>query len=254
MNQLIITSGIALSFILFQLIFPYRSPKNLDFSKIEENKKKFNRLEKMAVLWIFLSLGFISFLVFILGTNLVDILFSNDYEYIMKPSSLFWFLPGLILGFGFLRVPMDFIYKLYLKNDYYLYKHFTNMKHGFDGEKIWRPLELIFSITGMVFFILGLNWFVRINSNQIEINELFNLRSKTYKIENIVSLAHSDIFLTQKGKSKSIDHYVIGMNDEYKWSSHVFGFFALKKDKELLGKKIKELSDKKGLAIKEVQH
>lgn len=254
MDGLIIISGVSIAFIIFQLIFPYKPPKNSDFSKLEENKKRFSRLEGMAVLWIFLSIGLISFFVFILGANLRDNFFPSDYDYIMKPSNSFWFLPGFILGFGFLRIPMDFIYKLYLKGDYDLYKQFTNMKHGFDGEKVWRPLELIFSIVGIAFFILGLNWFVRIdNNNQIEISELFDLKTRTYKIENITSISHSDIYITKKGNTKNIDHYVIEMNDNYEWSSHVYGFFAIENDKEFIDGKMAELSRKTGLIINEVR-
>ena len=252
MDGLIIISGVTIAFVIFQLIFPYKPPQDSDFSKFEENKKKFSRLEGMAVLWIFLSIGLISFLVFILGANLRDSFFPSDYDYIMKPSNSFWFLPGFILGFGFLRIPMDFIYKLYLKGDYDLYKQFTNMKHGFDGEKVWRPMELIISIAGIAVFILGLNWFVRIDdNNQMEISELFDLKTRTYKIENIIGISHSDIFTTKDGNVKSIDHYVVEMDDDYEWSSHVYGFFAVQKDRNYIDNKMIELSSKTGLIIKE---
>ena len=253
MSGLIVFSGVALAFMIFQLIFPYTPPDYSDFSKLEENKQRFNRLEGMAVIWIFVSIGLISFLVFILGSNLRDYFFSSDYDYIMKPPNLFWFLPGVILGFGFIRIPMDFIYKLYLKGDYALFKQFTNMKHGFDGERVWRPVELTLSIAGIVIFILGLNWFVRMDNNQIEMSELLDLKTRTYTIENITHIYHNDVFITKDGNTKYIDHYVVKMDNDYEWSSHIYGFMGVKEDDEFLNGKMKQLSKKTGLPIQEVK-
>ncbi len=95
---------------------------------------------------------------------------------------------------------------------------------------------------------------MRIDSNnQIEISELFDPKTKTYKIKNITSISHSDIFITKNGDTKSIDYYVIEMDDDYAWSSHVYGFFSVKKDKELIDKKMKKLTKKTGLIIQEVR-
>lgn len=254
MGGLIVFSGVALAFLLFQLIYPYNPPNNSDFSRMEENRKKFNRLETIGILWFFVSIGLISFLVFLFGVNLQDYLFSDDYDYIMKPPNFFWVLPGVILGFAFVRIPLDFIYKLYLKGDYHLYIQFTNMKHGFDANIVWRPMELILSIAGIACFILGLNWYVRIDHlNQIEVNELFDLKKKVYTIDHVIDIYHSDVFITKDGNAKGIDHYVVKMDNDYEWSSHIYGFFGLKEDDEFLDKKMEELSEKTGLIIHEVQ-
>ena len=128
------------------------------------------------------------------------------------------------------------------------------MKHGFDGEKIWRPIELTLSVVGIAFFTLGLNWFVRIDTdNKIEISELFELETRVYPIENIKNISHNDVYITDKGTIVNTDHYVIEMEDKYKWSSYVYRFFAMQKDRNAIIEKMDLLSKKTGLNILEIK-
>lgn len=241
--MLLCSSAVSIVFLIFQLIFPYRPPKNLDISVIEQNKEKYNRLEKWAILWIFLSIGLIGFCVFIIGSQIRENFFSSEYEYIVTATDSFWVLPGIILGFGLIRIPMEFIYKLLLKEEYYLYTLYANMKHGFDGEKIWRPFEYIFTLSGIVMFILGLNWFVCIDKNdKIEINELFSLKTHTYNLSDISEITYFDKYVTKDGIEKDIKHYVIKMIDGYEWNSYVYGFFSIQKDEDKLNENIEKIS------------
>lgn len=246
-------SGVTIVFLLFQLIFPFKIPQKVDLSLIEINKKKYNRLEGFTILWIFLSVGLISILIYIFGTRLTELSFPSEYEYIVTPTGSYWFFPGLILGFGLIRVPMEFIYKLILKGEYRTYTLYTNMKHGFNGEKIWRPIEFILTISGIIVFVLGLNWFVRFDQNQktIEINELFKVETVSYKINEITEIYHFNKYVTKKGKTKRIDNYSIKMKDSYEWNSYIYGFFSIQKDKELINKRIMNLCKLTGLKINE---
>ncbi len=251
MNILFYFSGVSIVFLIFQLIFPYKPPTDSDFNNIRENSNRYNKLEAWAILWIFLSVGFISFCVFLFGSQLREFFFPLEYDYIIEPTNSFWFFPGFLLGFGLIRIPMTFVYKLILKNEYELYIQFTNMKHGFDGEKIWKPIEKVITFAGIIIFILGLNWFVRIDkNNRIEINELFSINTKTYNITDILSINHYDKYLTKKGIEKNIEHFVIEMKDNYFLTTQEYSFFAISSDMLRLNKKIAKLSNDIGIEIK----
>jgi hypothetical protein len=250
MKILFCTSAVFIAFWIFQMIFPYRPPQNLDISIIEQNKKKYNRLEKWAIFWIFLSVGLICLCVFVIGFQIRNNFLSSEYEYIIVPTNSFWVFPGIVLGFGLIRIPMEFTYKMILKGEYYLYTQYTNLKHGFDGEKIWKPIEYILTLSGVVIFILGLNWFVRIDKNdKIEINELFSLKTHTYNLSDISEIGYRDKYITKKGTEKDIKHYVIKMTDGYEWSSYVYGFFSVKKDDDKLEENIDRISKMTGIII-----
>jgi hypothetical protein len=249
MNGLTATSAVLISFLLFKLIFPPKKLPVTDLQKIKDNKDRYERLERQSPIWLLLSLGLTGFLVFILGVNIRDAFFPSDFDYVIQPPNVFWLFPGLLLGLGLIRIPMDFIYKRFLKDEYSLYHHYTNMKHGFDGLRVWRALEVILTLAGIGVFILGLNWYVRIKDNSLEINELFGMTTVTYQLDDITDITHHNTFITKSGDEKSIDHYVIEMDEGYRWSSHVFGFFASEKDKEKLGEKIQDIGKMTGAKL-----
>lgn len=236
--------GVSTFFWIFQLIFPYKPSQKLDYLKIEQNKKKYNKLEMLAIPLIFLSVALICFSVYALGIVMRDNLFSQEYDYISEPTGSYFLCCGIVLGFGLVRIPMEFIYKLILKDEYYLYHQYTNLKHGFDGEKIWRPMEIIITFCGIIVFILGMNWYVRIDKDKnIEIKELLSLKTHIYNITSISEIEYYDSYITDEGVKKNIKHYFIKMNDGYKWNSKTYSFFSVQEDNEKIKEKIEQLSE-----------
>lgn len=250
MSVLFYFSGVSLAFILFQVIFPYKPKNDADFALLKENAGKYNRLEAWSIFWIFLFVSYIAFCVAFTGSQMQHHFFPGEYFYLVQPTLSFWFLPGLILGFGLVGIPMEFLYKLILKNEYYLYLEFTNLKHGWDGKKIWKPISLILVIAGMAVFYLGLTWYVRVDQSKIiEINNLASLKTITYPVTDISAINYSKKFYSKKGVAKNIEHYRIIMQDGYTISTHDLGFFSLKDDKDKLKSRMDELSRITGISI-----
>lgn len=236
--------GTSTFFWIFQLIFPYEPSKKINFLKIEQNKKKYNVLEMLAIPLFFLSVALICFSVYALGIVMRDNLFSKEYNYILEPTGSYFVCCGAVLGLGLIRVPMEFIYKLILKDEYYLYNQYTNLKYGFDGEKIWRPMEIIITFCGIILFILGMNWYVRLDKdNNIEINELFSLKTHIYNITEISGIEYYDFYITDKGVEKDIKHYLVKMSDGYEWNTKTYSFFSVQEDQGKIKEKIEQLSE-----------
>jgi hypothetical protein len=253
MDILFYFSGVSLAFIIFQLLFPYKPKNNADFSLLKRNAKRYNQLELWAIFWIFLFVAYIAFCVVFLGSQMQKHFFSQAYAYLIQPTFSFWFFPGLILGFGLVGIPMEFLYKLILKNEYYLYLEFTNLKHGWDGKKIWKPFSVSLVVAGVIVFYMGLTWYVRIdNENRIEINDLTTLKTVNYNLSDISAIIYSEKYHTKKGVEKSIAHYRIVMNDGYMYSSHEHAFFSLQEDHDKLKEKMEELSTNTGVTIRTI--
>jgi len=228
----LITSAVTLVGLIFQLIVPYQpTQKDIDnIPFIQLNAKKYQRYEYWAILWIFLSVGLICFCVYIFGTQLRNLSFSHNYEYLVKAPDAFFVFAGMVLGFGLIRIPMEFVYKLLLKEEYYLYMQFTNMKHGYYGEKVWRVFERIFSIAGIGILIAGLNWFVRINDNEIQFNDLMSFKTKKYSLCDVSEIHLRKYTKTVKNKEEERHCYEIKMKDGYVWDSKTFDFFSSQND------------------------
>jgi hypothetical protein len=241
----LISSSVALVFILFQLVVPYKpTKKEIDNTYlIQQNTTKYQRYEYWAIFWIFLSVALICFCVYIFGTQLRDLLFPSNYEYLVKAPDTIFVFAGMVLGFGLIRIPMEFVYKLMLKEEYYLYMQFTNMKHGFDGEKIWYPLERIFSIAGIVILAAGLNWFVRVDANNnIEFNELLSIKNRTYSLSEVYEINLQKYSKKVNEREIEKQYYEIKLKDRFIWNSKIYDFFAGQNDDNTFNKTLEKIS------------
>ena len=253
MGLLFYLSSISLAFIIFQLLFPYKPRNDADFSLLRKNALRYNRMETWAIFWIFLFVVYIAFCMVFLGSQMQQYFFPKEYVYLIRPTFSFWFFPGIVLSFGLVGIPMSFLYKMILKNEYYLYMEFTNMKHGFDGEKIWRPIAGILIAAGIFIFYLGMTWYVRFENSKIVINDLTSLKTVQYNLSDISAITHSEKYINRKGIEKGIEHYMIIFNDGYTYSSHTYGFFAIQSDWNKLREQFEDLSHKTGIAIQTIR-
>jgi hypothetical protein len=250
----LISSSVALVFVLLQLIVPYKPTKKEinNIHLIQQNAKKYQRYEYWAILWIFLSVALICFCVYIFGTQLRDLLFSANYEYLVKAPDTIFVFAGIVLGFGLIRVPMEFVYKLMLKEEYYLYIQFTNMKHEYDGEKIWYPLERIFSVAGIIILFAGLNWFVRIDANNsIEFNELLSFKTKTCNLSEVSEINLQKYFKKVNEKEIEKQYYEIKLKDGFVWNSKIYDSFASQNGDNQFNNTLEKISIISKIAIKQ---
>jgi hypothetical protein len=248
-KELIFPSIILTVFAFFKIIFPTKPSQDVDLEKIEANRHRFARHESLAFLWVILSVALIGLPIWIISRELGELIFSGNFDYSVSTPEPYFVMLSLVVGIGLLKLPMDFIYTLLLRGDYKLYKQYTNIKHGFDGEKAVAPIFFTLTLVGIVGLGLGLNWFVRLDDNQIEINGLLNLKAHSYNINEIENIAHVDTIITEEGKKKTIDHYILKMTDGYEWKGKALGFFATKNTEKNLDAMMLEISKKTGLEI-----
>lgn len=199
--------------ILFQFLAPFKPSKKINYYEIERNKARYDKLETLSLLFIPISVICIGFPIYYFGIYITEYK-SLTYEYIMKPPIAFWGIIAVLLGIGLLRLPMYIIYKLFLGKEYDQYQEYTNMKHGYIGLKIWRPIEAILTFTGMSLFIFGLNWYVRIDEKKIEFNDLLPFSTQTYSISEISEINHYSHFVTFNGYKKNKEYYVIRIGNK----------------------------------------
>jgi len=187
---------------------------------MKKNSKKYARYEAMAVIPLFVFGGLIGYGVYKLG-NFIHPLLSdpNDYQFLFLTDSISWTMPGILLAFGLIVIPLKFCYKLILKDEYDLYIEWTNKKHGYDGMKIMRPISFILTFIGLVSFGLLLNVSVKATDDAITVNRFFDVNGTTYPIKDIDKIVYYDESEAPNGDYNEDDITAFYIDENEIWRS-----------------------------------
>lgn len=219
--------GTPILFFIFEQLVPSKLPQTFDPFEMKRKAERYDKFEAYALLIIFPSAIVIGYSVYHLGLYISNSMLSDRYIYIQQAPIAFWGILGFVLGIGLLRIPMTLIYKAILKNEYELYLAYTNQKHRWDGLKVWKVIETTLSSIGILLFILGTNWYVRIDTNndKIEFKTLLSLKTFSYPISRISEISHSPKVILSKDKTIK-EVFTIKVDTTYVWNSKYYGYFT----------------------------
>ena len=219
--------GSSLVFFIFQVLIPYKAPQNIDPFVIKRNAAKYDKLEMLAIVIMFTSAIIIGFSVYQLGLFITNCMLSDKYIYIHQAPIAFWGILGFVFGIGLIRIPMILIYTAILKDEYEVYLAYTNIKHGWDGLRVWSVIETLLSSVGILLFILGTSWYVRINTetDEIEFSKLLSITKYTCSVADISEIKHSPKVIQSKDKVIK-EVFTINVDTTYAWNSKFLGYFT----------------------------
>jgi hypothetical protein len=202
--------AVLIVFGLFKAFIPHKERLLINEELLTKNRKKYARYEGLAIFPIFIFIGLISCIVFLVGSNLYTLL-NNDLENNLTygPENVAWFFPGVILAFGLMLIPMERFYQLLLKNEYELYLEFTNRKHGWDGMKIMKPVSKAFIVVGTIVFLSMLNSSLIITDTDLKYNDWLSVNSVSTKFTDIARIVHYDKVYAPNGNIVERDHHVL---------------------------------------------
>lgn len=243
--------GASIVFFIFQFFFSYKLPQNIDPFTLQRISKKCDKLELLTIFLIFPLAISIGLGVYYLGLYITNNMPSERYIYIQQAPVAFWGILGVVLGIGLIRAPLTLIFRAILKDEYDLYIAYTNLKHGWDGLKVWRVIEYILCTAGIILFILGLNWYVRIDTSnrEVEFNNIFSLETFSCALTDISEIKHSPkIVLSKDEIIKEV--FTINVDTTYTWNSKYYGYFTdIEDDFTKLSEGVNKLSNYANLAI-----
>ncbi|WP_157454331.1 hypothetical protein [Crocinitomix catalasitica] len=167
----------------------------------------------------------------------------DDTIYYIVPEANIWYAPAGILGFAISIYLTAYFGRLILKSRLLEYHHYTNLKHGFDGKKIVKPLTW-----GLLLIATAVTWgysnnFIAIRENGIVYHQLRTLNEKSY--------SYNDIELIYLIENKKYDnslvpkpHYYLKFSDGAAWNTlsglskkeqneEIFNYISLKSGLEL---------------------
>lgn len=125
--------AIAIVFGLFKLFVPHQERKDINEVLLARNTKKYTLYEGLSVIPLFLFIGILIYMIYEVGNFLNEMLLtSNDSKFLFIADPISWTMPGIILGFGLVIIPLEHLYKFILKDEYDLYLESANRRHGWD--------------------------------------------------------------------------------------------------------------------------
>lgn len=217
-----IAIAVAITFGLFQLIIPLEESKKIDEALLEKNGKKYALYEGLAIFPLFLFMGTLIYIVYKTGNVLAEKLITDDgHKFFYAANAISWTMPGLILGFGVVGIPLERLYQFILKDEYPLYLEAANRRHGWDARKLMIPLSKVLMLAGSISFVLLLNTSVRVTEDTIFINKFFSFSERAYRLDEVDAIVYYDSKFAPNGDLVDNDQIIFYANGVEVWSTEI---------------------------------
>jgi hypothetical protein len=202
-------------------IMPYKAPHyvgNQDFALL---KAQYQKWEFFSIVILFTILPAMTYAFGKLFVSMYHLFSDGDPNIVFNivPNHLMWCLPGCILAFALIGYPLDFIYRFILRDRYEDYLIFTNLKHGFDGMRLLRPLSWILGTVAIILIILMSDYSIKIYPDKLIQNDFVGFDKKTYQFDQIKSISFIQNLKTEKGLEPN-PYYLIRFNDNSFWNTN----------------------------------
>ena len=218
-----IPSVVIIVFLLLRTFFPHKSKEDNIYRRGQitvADNRKYSRYEVLSIFPLFLFIGLIDLMIYWIGCSVQKLISSNiDYDFYIGPPEPIWALIGLSFGFGLVMLPMEWFYKLLLKDEYDSYIDYTNNKHGWNGMRVMRPISIVLTSIGLILFYLGLNYSFAVNKDCLIVDNFFSLQTVEYKVDEISSITYYDKQAAPNGDVVDKKHIKIVFDDATFWSS-----------------------------------
>ena len=208
-------------FALIAKFMPYKAPSSKLTKDMATLGKEYQKWEYLALAVLFVIVPLMT-----LGLGLAFrwlIGLGNHHNpaiiYQALPDSSHYYGAGMLMSLGLVGIPMELLYRALLKERYAEYTMFTNMKHGFDGWKVFRPMAWTICLATTLFLVLLSDYYVEIHSNQIKMNDLFSLKEKVYDFNEISGVHFVEHVKTKKGL-RIEPHYLVSFKNGDYWNTN----------------------------------
>jgi len=210
----------ALVIFLLAKFVPLKLPVNhseIDFPALK------NKYQKWDMLSLILILILIPLMTYLIGLLFSTIFYSPENSesqvlYHIGTSRLMWYMPALVLAFGFVKLPMTFIYKVILKENFDEFILYSDLKTGADGMKIFNYMMWISGIGAIVLMMLLSDYSVNIYKEKIVLNDFLTFTDKTYSFSEIKSINYIQPLNPNTGEPQT-PSYFIKFNDDGHWDT-----------------------------------
>jgi hypothetical protein len=226
----------SLIFWIFNKYFPANKSKYQSLKSLRELRQEFWIFDFLILFLFFVLTPIFVYLTYQLFGVISDLRFSkfvND-GFLFLPDQMMWLIPAIFSGLGLAGFVFIVIQKPLLKEKYYDYTAYYNMKYGFDADKASKFLIKFLLVLVTCFFILAINNYAHFGNEKIQISNFFQLSEYEYEYDDIVEIKSIEKLYAPNGNVVSDNHFVIDFTNKNKWSSRHGGNSNHVRDEELI--------------------
>ncbi len=225
MTAVIVAIILFLVFLLFRKFLPISSTAAKTDKPVKELRVKYRKPDLIQLGLFILTVPVLTFLYFKIFAMIYNFRLSlyADAEIIVGFQYAFVLIAmfaAMVTG----SILLTYFAKRRLKHDWGEYSAYNNLKYGFDYNRIGQvTIKVIAGIT-IVLFVAIFDWFTVFRNDDIVINNLFGLGSKSYNYTDISEIRNVLKTKAPNGNVVEDEHYVIIFMDGEKWNSRYSGF------------------------------
>ncbi len=216
-----IKATVGLVLLLLAKIFPYKPKQVFTTGNFYILRRQYAKWEFFGVVLFFmltpsLIYGFGS--LFFWMNALPEKKLSLDF--LILPNLYLWFVPAIFLTLAIIILPITLIYRLLLRDRYDEYLHYTNLKSGIDGKKIFKFFSWILAICAIGSIFLMSDYSIEISNKQIVLNDFFTTDKKAYDFKQVSSISFVENVISKDQKKISPNpHYYVKFKDGNYWNT-----------------------------------
>jgi hypothetical protein len=212
------------SFGVFRRLFPVRplDPSELPLS--DEERRVYNRWEVWSVLPFFLftaALGF-AWYVALKGAAGFWHQATPETRFLIRPIPIAWGLPAFFLGIISSAIPLDWLYRLLLRDRYRRFERACHERMGFDDRPVLLLMTAIIVCGALLYFAFMVGSFARFTDSAVEIGRPQSFGSVSYQYTRVRAIEHRATLQAPNGNIVHRPHYVILFDDGNSWSTDAF--------------------------------
>jgi len=206
------------------LLFPYKPTKAESQLSFADLKRKYQKWEWFGLLplfifWPLMTWGFGHMLQYLMKWEADN---NPRIKYQVFIDHDLWYIPAIFIATSLIYFPIRLIYSLiFTQTEYAEYTLFSNLKHGYNGIKVFRPIAWVAGAIAVAMIFFMSDYYVKIWNFKIEINDFKGTTSKEYNFKQIKKITY--IEYTRSGEKGNIltedPHYHILFNDGNLWDT-----------------------------------
>jgi hypothetical protein len=209
---------------IFTLLFPYKPTKAKAHLSFAELKRKYEKWELFALVPIFIFCPLMTWMFGRLFQYLMRFEIDDNprIKYQLFIDSDMWYIPAALMALALLYYPVELVYKtIFSKEEFAEYIHFTNLKHGYNGMKVFRPMAWAAGFIVVIMVFLMSDYYIKIWNFKIDINDFKSTRVKEYNFRQIKKITYVEY--SRSGKDGKVisqnQHYHLQFDDGNVWDT-----------------------------------
>lgn len=211
------------SFRLCRRLFLLRPLDPSEIPLSDEERRIYRRWEVGALRLIFLfapALGYLWFHALKWGAGRFP-QETPETLFLLRPDSLIWSSPAMLLGLLSSVVPITALYLALLgRRRCHRFNRFCSERVGFDGYRVLALLLFVYVVGTLVFFSVAVRSFTRFTGFGVEIAQVIPPGRTFHEYGRVRSIEHRASFRAPIGNTVCRPHYVIAFDDGSAWYSN----------------------------------